>query len=93
MSTPKDTRIDLRVTNSQKDFLNHAATLQNMKLSNFILDSALKEAQNFVANKTHFLVSEKQWKAFCKVLDRPAREIPELKRLFAEPDIFDAKEE
>src|SRR5258707_70437 len=46
MSTiQKDTRIDLRIQNSQKDFLVYAASLRNQKLSAFVIDSALKEAE------------------------------------------------
>ncbi len=84
----KDTRIDLRIENSQKDFLVYAASLRNMKLSSFVLDCALKEAEEMVANKVHFQLPEKQWKAFCSALNRPAREISKLKKLFKEPKSF-----
>lgn len=84
----KDTRIDLRIENSQKDFLIYAASLRNKKLSTFVLDSALKEAEELVANKVHFPLPERQWRTFCSALDRPAREIPMLKKLFKEPSLF-----
>ena len=87
-ATPKDDRIDLRVETDQKQFLNYAASIRKMKLSAFVLASAFKEAEEVVADKVHFLVSEKQWKAFCAALDEPAREIPKLKKLFNEPDRF-----
>lgn len=84
----KDTRIDLRIENSQKEFLVYAASMRNVKLSTFVLDSALKEAEELVTNKVHFPLTDHQWKAFCAALDRPAREIPQLKKLFKEPNIF-----
>ena len=84
----KDTRIDLRIENSQKDFLIYAASLRNMKLSAFVIDSALKEAEDLVANKIRFPLTDHQWKAFCSALDKPAREIPKLKKLFKSPDMF-----
>ena len=84
----KDTRIDLRIENSQKDFLVYAASLRNMKLSAFVIDSALKEAEDLIANKVQFPLTGHQWKAFCSALDRPAREITKLKKLFKGPDIF-----
>lgn len=86
--TQKDTRIDLRIENSQKDFLVYAASLKNMKLSAFVLNCAIKEAEDLVANKTQFVLPEAKWKAFCAALDRPARENPKLKKLFKEADIF-----
>lgn len=84
----KDTRLDLRIENSQKKFLIYAASLRNMKLSTFVLDSALKEAEETAANKIHFLLSDQQWKTFCSALDKPAREIPQLKKLFKGKNIF-----
>lgn len=84
----KDTRIDLRIENSQKEFLIYAASMKNVKLSTFVLDSALREAEGLVANKVHFPLTDHQWKAFRAALDRPAREIPRLKKLFKEPNIF-----
>lgn len=85
---PKDDRIDLRVETDQKDFLNYAAQIRKMKLSAFVLASALKEAEEVVADKVHFLLSAKQWKAFSAALDEPAREIPKLKQLFKGHDRF-----
>jgi uncharacterized protein (DUF1778 family) len=84
----KDTRIDLRIENSQKDFLVYAASLKKVKLSAFVLNSAIKEAEDLLASKTQFPLSEAQWKAFNAALDRPARENPKLKKLFKTADVF-----
>jgi len=84
----KDTRIDLRIENSQKDFLVYAASLKKMKLSAFVLNCAIKEAEDMVASKTQFTLPESQWKAFSAALDRPARENPKLKKLFKTADVF-----
>lgn len=84
----KDTRIDLRIEGSQKDFLVYAATLKKMKLSAFVLDSAIKEAEELVANKTQFALPEAQWKAFSAALDRPARDNAKLKKLLKLKDVF-----
>ena len=85
----KDTRIDLRVENSQKDFLVYAASLKKIKLSAFVLNCAIKEAEDMVASKTQFTLPEAQWKAFSAALDRPARDNPKLKKLFKTTNIFD----
>ena len=84
----KDTRIDLRIENSQKDFLVYAASLRRMKLSAFVLDSALKEAEELVASKINFILPVQQWKNFRSAMDKPARVIPKLKNLFKGPDVF-----
>ena len=84
----KNERLDLRVKDSQKSYLIYAATLRDMKLSAFVLDSAMKEAEEVVNQNVRFTLPDKQWKAFCQALDKPAREIPSLKKLFAKPSIF-----
>jgi len=84
----KDTRIDLRIENSQKDFLVYAASLLDMKLSTFVLDSALKEAEELVSSKTNFPLTADQWKIFCAALDKPAKDIPKLKKLFQGSSLF-----
>lgn len=87
--THKDDRIDLRVKSSQKDFLVYAAALTNMKLSSFILSSAVKNAEELVNEKTHFSLSKSQWNSFSNALDRPARNIAKLKKLFSGKNVFD----
>ena len=87
----KDDRIDLRVKDSQKGFLIYAANLLDKKLSTFVLDSAIKEAEELIAQNVHFALPEKQWKAFCAALDAPAKEIPQLKKLLAQPGIFNER--
>ncbi len=87
----KNKRIDLRVANSSKNLLIYAAILRRKKLSAFILDSALKEAEELVASRTNFQLSKQQWETFCSALDDPAREIPKLKKLFTGTDIRNAQ--
>jgi uncharacterized protein (DUF1778 family) len=85
----KDTRIDLRIKKIHKILLIHAANLQNMKLSAFVLNSALKEAEDILTSKVHFALADKQWKAFCAALDHPARKIEKLKKLLTTRGVFD----
>lgn len=83
MSTiPKIKRISIRIKNSQKEYLTYAAGLQHKKFSAFIIDSALKEAQEIVSHRTQFDLSPVQWKSFSSALEKPARTIPQLKKLF-----------
>lgn len=85
----KDNRIDLRIKDSEKSFLIYAASLQHMKLSAFVLQCAMKEAEDLVAKTPQFVLPEKKWKAFRTALDRPAKSIPKLKKLLTEPSVFD----
>jgi len=42
-------------------------------------------------DNAHFVLSADQWDAFCAVLDRPAKEIPELRKLLTQPSILDGQ--
>lgn len=86
--TNKNDRLDLRIETSQKKFLRYVAKLHKMELTAFVLSSALRAAEKIIEKKVHFQLPEKQWKDFCKTLDRPARKIPGLLKLFSEPDVF-----
>jgi uncharacterized protein (DUF1778 family) len=39
------------------------------------------------ADKTEFVLSEEQWRAFTEVLDQPARHLPGLEKLLREPSV------
>ena len=84
----KKERIDLRVIPSTKNLLVYVAESMNMSLSSFILECAYSKAQEIISSKTQFILTEKQWQDFNKLLDKPPRNIPQLKKLFQEKSIF-----
>jgi len=84
----KDERIGLRVAPDKKELIAYVAQATNMTLSAFILESAYNKAQEILASKTHFMLPEEQWKKFNALLDEPPRDIPELRKLFEAPNIF-----
>ena len=90
MTTTKRTdRIDVRVTPEAKEALQAAAALRRTTVSDFVLDSALKAADDELAERTIFPLSAEQWQAFQAALDVPPRPTPRLKRLLQEPGVFD----
>jgi len=90
MSTPKRTdRIDLRVSPQAKKALQAAAELCRTSVSEFVLASALRAADEELADRRLFSLSTEQWKAFHAALDAPPRPMPRLQRLLQEPGAFD----
>jgi uncharacterized protein (DUF1778 family) len=77
-------RINLRATDRQEKLIRVGAETSGISLTDFILESACLQAEHVLADKREFVASPTQWKAFTEALDRPARAIPELARLFAE---------
>ena len=88
--TQKSERIDIRTTQVDKRTLQQAATLSSKTVSEFMLDSALTQAAEVLADRRLFLLDDTQWTAFIAALDAPARPLPRLERLLKEPSLLDA---
>ena len=86
----KSERIDIRTTLGVKRTLQEAAATSSKTVSEFMLDSALTQAAEVLADRRLFLLDDAQWTAFMAALDAPARPLPRLERLLKEPSILDA---
>ncbi|HEY6256289.1 MAG TPA: DUF1778 domain-containing protein [Xanthobacteraceae bacterium] len=91
--TNRTEKLDLRLTRAAKQTLQAAATAQRKSVSEFVLDSALSEAEERLADRRVFVLNAKSWDAFMTALDAPPRRHARLERLFREPSVFDSKNE
>ena len=89
--TNRTEKLDLRLSKSAKQTLQAAATALRKSVSEFVLETALSEAEERLADRTVFTLDEKHWEAFIAALDAPPRRHPRLERLFREPSVFDAE--
>jgi len=85
----KEYRLNLRASERQVSTISRAAESAGVSMSAFILESAAERAERTLADQRHFVVNEKQWRAFTEALDRPARRIPRLEKLLREPSILE----
>ncbi len=85
----KDEKFALRVTAKQKAVIEHAAKLKQSTITNFIIDKAYQAAEEVILDQRHFVLDEKQWRAFNKALYAPAKDLPRLRQLLSEPDIWE----
>ena len=92
-STNRSEKLDLRLTRAAKQTLQAAATAVRKSVSEFVLDTALREAEERLADRRIFALDSKSWDAFIAALDAPPRRHPRLARLFREPCVFDPKSE
>jgi uncharacterized protein (DUF1778 family) len=76
--------LNIRATRRQEELIRTGAETRGVSLTDFILESACLQAEHLQADRREFAVSRKQWDAFTKALERPARKKPELARLFSE---------
>ena len=86
----KPTRLNIRVSEHQKEVLTKAAQALNTTVSSFVLQKAYSEAQLILGNQGQFRLPEKKWRAFVRALDAPPKKSVKLKRLLTEPGVFDA---
>lgn len=87
--TTRSEKLDLRLTPAAKQMLYTAAASAQRSVSEFVLESAMARAEETLVDRQRFGLSVQQWEAFIAALDAPPRELPRLKRLFQEPNVFD----
>lgn len=85
MSQPvrKDDIIQIRAPAETKAMLNRAAALRGQKLSEFMLDSARRRAEEAILDQRVFFVDDKTHAAFLKILDAPPAPNKGLRQLLA----------
>ena len=81
-------KLDLRLSKSAKQTLQAAALHSRKSVSEFVLETALQEAEERLADRRSFMLDGKSWDAFLAVLDAPPRPNPRLEKLFQEPSVF-----
>ena len=86
-------KLDLRLSRAAKKTLQAAAMAERKSVSEFVLDTALSQAEERLADRRVFTLDAKGWNAFVAALDAPPRRHARLERLFREPSIFDPKSE
>lgn len=91
--TNRTEKLDLRLSLAAKKTLQAAASAEHKSVSEFVLDSALSEAEERLADRRVFMLDSKRWDAFVAALDAPPRRHARLERLFHEPSVFDPKSE
>jgi len=91
--TNRTEKLDLRLSPAAKKTLQAAATAARKSVSEFVLDTALSEAEERLADRRIFTLDGKGWHAFVAALDAPPSHHPRLERLFREPSVFDPKSE
>lgn len=70
-SARKDDVIQIRATAGMKAILSRAASLRGQKLSEFMLDSARREAEEAILDQRTFFLDAAQHARFLAMLDAP----------------------
>ena len=89
-STPrKAARLELRLEADRRQLLDRAAQAVGLSTSAFVLEHATLAAHQTLADRTTFVLSDDQWEAFVRLLDRPVQPVEGLARFLAGPAVTD----
>lgn len=87
MTLTKDKRLNLRTTAQQDQRLKRAAEVREISVSEFILKSAMTEAEKVLADRRWFELNEEDFAKFEQALDTPV-DGTKLARLLASESVF-----
>jgi uncharacterized protein (DUF1778 family) len=82
-------RINFRASDSEERLIRMGAERRGEKVTQFIVESACAAAEMVLAVQKHFELSPAQFERFERALDRPAKVIPALQKLFREETVLD----
>lgn len=87
MTLTKDKRLNLRTTAQQDQRLKQAAEVREVSVSEFILKSAMAEAEKVLADRRWFELNAEDFAKFEQALDTPV-DGTKLARLLASESVF-----
>ena len=79
----KDDVIQIRASAETKAVLNRAAALRGQKLSEFMLESARRQAEEAILDQRTFFLDDKAHARFLTLLDAPPKPSPKVRARFA----------
>src|SRR5438067_1594403 len=73
--------INLRASQKQKSLIDRAAETLGRSRSDFMLETACREAESVLLDRRYFALSGDAFKRFTAMLDSPPKDNPRLRRL------------
>lgn len=73
-------RMNLRLADEADERIRRAAAVSGVSTSAFVERAASVAADAVLADRRQFVLSSEAWDLFVAELDRPARDLPELRR-------------
>lgn len=73
--------INLRVNRMQKSLIDRAAHTLGRNRSDFMLETACREAESVLLDRRYFALPEEEFRRFTAMLDKPPASNPRLARL------------
>lgn len=87
-SVTKSDRLDLRLTQQQKQEIERAAAISGRSVTDFSVSVLVKEAADVIAHERDLYMSEQAWEAFNEAIERPAQTVEGFARLLQQQSVF-----
>jgi uncharacterized protein (DUF1778 family) len=85
----KSQRINFRASADEEHLIRLGAEKRGEKVTRFIVQSACTAAEVALADQKHFELASTQFARFAEALDRPAKIIPSIQKLFAQKSVLE----
>jgi uncharacterized protein (DUF1778 family) len=85
----RDENINLRVSRGQKSLIDRAARALGRNRSDFMLETACREAETVLLDRRYFSLPVEEFRRFTAMLDKPPASNPRLTRLLKTPAPWD----
>ena len=79
----RDININIRAKRTQRDLIDQAAELLGKTRSDFMLETACREAEDVLLDQRLFILGAETFEKFQALLDAPPSENPKLRKLMA----------
>ena len=79
----RDVTINIRAWQRQRDLIDEAAAVLGKNRSDFMLETACREAESILLDRRMFALDEATWERFTALLDAPPRDLPQLRKLLS----------
>jgi uncharacterized protein (DUF1778 family) len=83
--SPRDQVINIRASARQRDLIDRAAQVLHKSRSEFILETACREAQDVLLDQTYFELDAEAFDRFMAMLDNPREPTDALRKLLLTP--------
>ena len=84
----KSQRIEVRATERQEAVLRQAAVATDRTMTDFILASAVEQAERILAERRWFTGTPEQYDEFLRLLDEPLEGADKFEKLWSRPSPF-----
>ena len=81
--------INLRASHNQKALIDRAAEVLGRSRSDFMLDTACREAETVLLDRRYFALSQDIFQRFTALLDTPPTRNPKLRRFLRTKAVWD----